>query len=361
MELKNAINAIMACETFVDSTKTNVSVDDLMVLSEINYNISENLDFVRRWLNNDVTFDDYVASVGGTDETMTTKPKASSEAPWLSISADAEWRPVFDMNLMVSSYGHIWDIYANKELEKLFIDGDLRVILGKNISRDSRRAAPIITRAFQIRSPDRTADFIIGFRDGDRRNLRIDNLFWKKPEADYIETRVYLIEDICRRIIEHDGDVDAIFERYHDSRPSVSRSSIQQIIEKKIYTDISDMFFAYDNGKVYPRTDSLATDINAKQDGLDISGFFLMSNDKKVTGDLLRDKIKRGDTLTINEKVIIVFMAMDVIGVSKANDVKKISNVIKNTFGCDIGFDFIDQVRNDYTSEISSMFRGEVK
>lgn len=358
MELKNAVNAIKACETFVESTKTDVSVNDLMVLSEINYNISENIDFLRRWLNNDVVFEDPIATQT-VDETSS--PKASRTAPWLSVAPDAEWRPVFDLNLMVSNYGHIWDIKTNKELEKRFIDGDVRVVIGKDVTRDSRRAAPIVTKAFQLRSPDRAADYIIGYRDGDRRNLRIDNLFWKKPDDTCVEIRTYMIEDVCRRIIEHEGDVDAIFERYTGSRPSVSKASIQQIMEKKIYTDISDMFFAYDNGKIYPRSDSLATSINAERDGADIAGFFRMSNDKKISGDLLRDKIKRGQTLSIDEKVIVVFMAMDIIGISKANDSKKISNVIKNTFGCDIGYDFINQVKDDYTSEIASMFRGETK
>lgn len=351
MELKNAVHALKACETFVENTKTNVStVDDLMVLSEINGNISDNINFVRRWLNNDITFGD-----------ITTMPTEETTEPWLAIAPDAEWRRIFDMNLMVSNYGNIWDMSTRQELKKYFIDGDLRVILGHDSSRDSRRAAPIITKAFQIRSPDRGAEYIIGFKDSDRRNLRTDNLYWKKPSTDVTDiSRQYLIEDICRRIIEHDGDIDAIFERYVGSRPSVSKAAIQQIMEKKLYTEVSDLFFVYDNGNIYPRTDAMATDTSANK-SVDIAGFFMMSNDRKVSGDLLRDKIKRNESLSIDEKVIIVFMAMDIIGISKANDVKKIANVIKNTFGCDLGYDFINQVRNDYTSEISIMFRGEAK
>ena len=355
MELKNAVKMVESCETFARSIKSDVPKEDLLILGEIKPEITEDLLFLENWIKGNVSLE--MLETTPTPSPVVTVKK--NKEPWLDVTPDAEWRHVIDMNFMVSSYGDIWDLNSNKLLPQYFMDGDLRISLGSDPCRDTRRVAPIVSKAFQIWSPDRNADFIIGYKDGDRRNMKVDNIYWKKPTGEYVDTRKYLIEDICRRIIEHNGDVDKIITRYESSRPAVSRASISQIMEKKIYNEISDLFFTYNDGKIYPRTDSMAIDTSTNT-GMDIGQFFRISGDRKISGELIREKIKKGEVLTLDEKIIVVFMAMDVIGLDKANDVKKISNVIKNNFGCNIGFEFINQVKNDYTSEISEMFRGEV-
>lgn len=352
MELKNAVKMIKSIETFANAITAEVSIDDLLVLSEVNQNVSENIDFLKLWLNNGIEFDESIAP--DTSKTKTTHP-------WEKISPDSEWRNVFDMNLMVSDKGDIWNLKTNELMKQYFRDGDLRISFGSDLTRDTKRVAPIVSKAFQIWSPDKNGDFIIAYRDGDRRNMRIDNIYWKKPAGEYVETRRYLIEDICRRIIEFNGDIGKIMPKYEGSRPSVSTASVQQIRDKNLYKEISDLFFVIQDGKIYPRTDAMAVDTTENNGSMDVGQFFRISGDRNITGSLIRDKIKKGDTLTLDEKVIVVFMAMDIIGMDKADDVRKISNVIKNSFGTDIGLDFINQVRNDYTSEISEMFRGEVK
>lgn len=354
MELKDAVKMVSACETFARNIKSDVPKADLRVLGEIKPEINEDLLFLENWIKGNVSLSDLETTPAATP--VVTK---KNKEPWLSIAPDADWRLVNDMNFMVSSYGDIWDLNTNSHMPQYFQDGDMRISLGDDPFKDTRRVAPIVSKAFQIWSPDRNADFIIGYKDGDRRNMRIDNIYWKKPTGEYVDTRKYLVEDICRRIIEFNGDVDKIITKYESSRPSVSRASISQIMEKKVYTEISDLFFIYRDGKIYPREDSMAIDTSTNT-GMDVGQFFRVSGDRKITGELIRDKIKKGEALTLDEKVIVVFMAMDVIGLDKANDVKKISNVIKNTFGTNIGFEFINQVRNDYTSELAEMFRGEV-
>lgn len=359
MELKQSVKACTSCETFVKSIKaikTNVTpqelLSNLMILGEINDNIIKDIEFLQRWIDNDVSFDDGTPIID--EETVQTNTE-----PWIEIRPDAEWRLVSDIQYMVSSHGDIWDLKTNQLLPQYFRDGDLRLSFSKIIGIDTKRVAPIIAKAFQIWSPDRRGDFIIAYKDGDRRNITVNNIYWKKPSGEYVDTRKYLVEDICRRIIEFDGDIDKIYPKYDHSRPSVSKETIRQIKEKSVYTEISDLFFMYSDGKIYPRTDSMAIDTSSNS-GMDVSQFFRMSGDKNITGDLIRDKIKNGEPLSLDEKVIVVFMAMDSMGINKASDVKKISNVIKSSFGTDIGFDFISQVKNDYTSDISSMFRGEV-
>jgi hypothetical protein len=85
------------------------------------------------------------------------------------------------MNLMVSNYGHVWNIDEKQLMKQHLRDGDMRISLGSDVSRDTRRVSVLVAKAFQIRSPDRSSDFIIEFKDGDRRNLKVDNSYWKKP------------------------------------------------------------------------------------------------------------------------------------------------------------------------------------
>ena len=355
MELKQAINVCKVLEDFINKIDMTVPMSDLIILGELNTHLADNIDFLNRWINNDVTFEVDIPATTTTEATEVIKAVSNKE-PWLAVAPDADWRKVRDMNLMVSNYGHVWNIDEKKLMKQHLRDGDMRITLGSDVSRDTRRVSVLVAKAFQIRSPDRSSDFIIEFKDGDRRNLKVDNIYWKKPTGEYVETRRYMIEDICRRILQFDGDIEKIMPLYEDAYPSVSRASVEQIRDKKLFTEISDLFFVNLSGKIYPRTDAMAVDTGANQ-GMDVGGFFRMSGDKKLTGELIRDKIKRGDALSLDEKVITVFMAMDVIGINKANDVKKISNVVKNTFGCDIGYDFISQIVNDYTSDIAGMFR----
>ena len=352
MELKQAIKVCKIVNDFANSIDKTVDIEDLKTLSELSPRLNDDLDFLDKWINNCVVYD--------TSPQVTEEPViVDTSEPWLSVAPDAEWRKIIDTNLMVSNYGHIWSIDKKELMKQTFYDGDLRISLGDKPGADTRRVAVLVTKAFQVYSPDRNGDYIIGYKDGDRRNLKIDNIYWKKPSDEVVEIRRLLIEDICRRILEFNGDIEQLFPLYDGCHPTVSKLTIEQIRDKSLYSNISDLFFVNDNGTINPRTDAMAvvpTDNAAP--GMDVGGFFMMSGDKKMTSDLMRDKIKRNETLSLDEKVIIVFMAMDSIGMSKAKDPKKISNVIKSTFDIDIGFDFISQVINDYTSEISEMFRG---
>ncbi len=352
MELKQAINVCKVLEDFTNKIDKTVPMSDLVILGELNPRLADNIDFLNRWINNDVTFEEGPVPT----ETTEVVKVVSNKEPWLAVAPDADWKKVRDYDFMISNYGDVWNISEKKLMKQHLRDGDMRITIGTNGSRDTRRVSVLVAKAFQIRSPDRDGEFIIAFRDNDRRNLKVDNIYWKKPTGEYVETRRYMIEDICRRILQFEGDIEKIMPLYEDAYPSVSRASVEQIRDKKIYTEISDLFFVNVGDKIYPRTDAMAVDTDANQ-GMDVAGFFRMSGDRKLTGELIRDKIKRGEALSIDEKVIVTFMAMDVIGINKANDVKKISNVIKNTFGCDIGFDFISQIVNDYTSDIAGMFR----
>jgi hypothetical protein len=81
-----------------------------------------------------------------------------------------------------------------------------------------------------------------------------------------------------------------------------------------------------------------------------------MSGDKKMSKQLIKDKIARKHDLSLTEKTMLVFMAMDSIGGKKVPDVTTIARAISNEFKIDIAFDFIEQIRNDYSSEIAKIF-----
>ena len=127
---------------------------------------------------------------------------------------------------------------------------------------------------------------------------------------------------------------------------------VKAIINKEIHANVSNAFFILMDNKIYPRTKQ-TEDQNC---GMDTAGFLVMSGDKKMTKSLLKDKIDRGHDLSLTEKTVIVFMAMESIGGKKVPDVPTIARVISSEFKLDIPFDFIEQIRNDYSSEIAKVF-----
>lgn len=277
---------------------------------------------------------------------------------WLDYNPDVEWKIVRSLSLMVSENGDIWDLTKHKILPKYFIDGDLRVILGDDPSQDARRAAPIVCRAFNIYSLDRDdEEYIIDYKNGDHRDLRVSNITWVKKPDTPMSRHQNLIEDICRRIIDHDGNIKEILSYYENSRPAVTEEMITNIISKKDYSDISDRFFMTNaSGKIYPRT--VPTNPQAVE-GLDVAQFITISGDTKLSAELIKDKIKNGQKLSILEQNICVFTALDDLG-PKIKDNTTIRNAVKKRFGIELPFELIADVMKDYTSELARVF-GRVK
>lgn len=369
--IKSVIDLFANFSEIVNTTE--VSSNDVKILSEIQPRISDNLtrieELVGLKINNEskpITIASTEIKKEDSEQTSTTSSKMSitpggisSYKKWIDIDPDADWKKVVSLNVMASSSGLIYDLNTDQLLPQYFIDGDMRVVLGDDITRDARRTAPIICRAFGIYSGHREKQMIIDFRNGDRRDLRVQNLLWIEEPDNRPSSFEYLTEDICRRVIEFNGDIDKVLSMYENSRPIVTKFLLEDIINKRAHTDISDKFFMLSSsGEILPRTHVGSDD---SPNGLDVSQFILMSGDKKLSEKLLNDKIKDGMTLSILEKTVCVFMALDSMG-PKIKDIKAIANTVKKKFsGLELPFEFIRTIMDDYTSELARLFGRESK
>lgn len=352
-EVKKLIKGVQACEKFAKQLELHaVTIAELETLGEIAPSVSENIQFLRDWVTGRValTTEEVLVETDTTiEETLTTAPAENCCAePWLDIDPNAEWRRLFSTDLVVSNKGSFYDIKKKGIIKPAFIDGELRVAVD-DTDQGIKRAAVLVTRAFGLHSMDRNGEYIISFKDGDRRNLSITNLQWVQ-EPTRNET-LCLIEDICRRIVEFNGDVERILSEYEGSKPKVTEKFVKAIINKEIHANVSNTFFILMDNKIYPREKH-----DEQNSGMDTAGFLVMSGDKKMTKSLLKDKIDRGHDLSLTEKTVIVFMAMESIGGKKVPDVPTIARAISNEFKIDIAFDFIESIRNDYSSEIAKVF-----
>jgi len=371
MELKQAIRAISTFNAFVHRIENcpEIKIDHVMMLSKLDKSLGEDIKFARDWLagkcllpandtHTDASKDEptQVLPVEPAIPTTTNNVEPQFYSSELDVEPYAEWRKINDLNLMVSENGTIYSIEKHNVLEPYFIDGDLRVQIGDD-DNDIKRASVLVAKAFQIHSANRNGDYVIAFMDGDRRNLSVSNLYWVSSESRPTSSwSLLLIEDICRRIIEHNGDVDVILTRYKNSKPVVTRNAIIAIINKELHSNISDKFFTVVNNDIVPYGAELNDCQNKPSSSFDVGGFFLTTNDRKTSAALLRDKIKAKQELSLVEKTIIVFITIDIIGGKHLPDVQKISKVVKDQFGVTIPYDIIDQIRNDYNSEVAKMF-----
>lgn len=353
-EVKKLIKGVQACEKFAKQLELhNVTIRDLEILGDIAPSVSENIQILRDWVTGRLvlttTEEVLVETDTSTEETPSTAEPCCAE-PWLEIDPNAEWRRLYCTDLMVSDKGTFYDIKKNTIIKPVFIDGELRVVVD-DTDQGIKRAAVLVTRVFGLHSIDRNGEYIIGFKDGDRRNLSINNLQWvQEPVRN--ET-LCLVEDICRRIVQFNGDVNKVLGEYEGSKPKVTEKFVKAVINKEIHANISNGFFVMMDGKIYPR-EKQRDEQNSS--GMDTAGFLVMSGDKKMTKSLLKDKIDRGHDLSLTEKTVIVFMAMESIGGKRVPDVTTIARAISNEFKIDIAFDFIEQIRNDYSSEIAKVF-----
>lgn len=370
MNLKDGKKLIVAAEAFRNTLKlTNYPpFEDLQLLSEINENIKSNintlLDFIA---NREIEFAEDIVEE---DEEIDLEPVIDSspdlkpfEAPssvlhgfWDEMDPDADWKIIHDMNIMVSDNGMFVSLDNEKVLKPYFIDGDLRISQTDDI-KDAKRAAPLVCKAFGIRSNDIKGDYIIEFKDGDRRNLSPSNIYWVRScDVEKKNSTTLLVEDICRRILEYRGDINKILPLYEGSKPPVTDKLVNGIISGQIYRNISDRFFIVSEGKVFPKAD--ATPKSTAPDGVDVAGFLEISGDKELVKELLKDKLARKHTLSIPDKKVLTFFAIDSMGIRKNDpDPKKVLNVIKNNWGIDsIDIEFIEECAKDYTSELAIAF-----
>ena len=247
---------------------------------------------------------------------------------WLKLDKDSKWRRYYKHPFMVSNTGRFFSLFANAERFPAWINGDLRLnvaLPGELV--DYKRAAIIVAASFGIkRNPAVTDKYVIDFKDGNRRNLNVDNL-WHTQEATQLSPQIRLAHDICQLCIKHDFNITKIMKEYEDSEPAMYPSTINKVINKEYHASISDAYWLIgDDGKpvkIAPRKPS-GFHVN-------IADLMIFSKDISVCSTLLHDKIDAGFDLTPNDKEILVNIGKKNIP-AKDRTATSIANYIKNNY-----------------------------
>lgn len=222
------------------------------------------------------------------------KTAVDTMGKWVADAVPVEFRLLRFQGLKVNNKGQVFDVVTDKEYTQVWRDGDMRI----DIHGDIRRVVPIVASAFHVSAPAPDS-FIPSFKNGDRRDLRPENICWIRRELQRRDFKQLLHEDICRRIVDTNGDVDKIMEYYVDSKPAVSRELVESIINKEINVQTSDAFFNNIGGRITRVTQSKTAT------GFDVYGCLIQFHDWNLCENILKDKV-RDETLSDQEETIMI-------------------------------------------------------
>lgn len=324
-----------------------INVKTLEHLGEIAPEVSNNLDLLKGWFKGETI---YVEEVP--DET-TSKPLINiDEEPYKRFDADAEWRSISEPQLWCSSSGLIYSVEKDELLTPKYHNGDYMVLIDENDQETGKkRAGVLMARAFRIQSENKTSDnWVLEYRNGDRKDIRPENIYWRLYETYNLQTRA--VEDVCRRIIEYDGDIEKIYENYDEGDRFITKQFIKSILDKKQFATISDKFFVRSlSGKIVVRQQK-----EDKPMGADIGEFLRKTGDINIAKQLLMDKIKNDkNALTVDEEAMMVILA---VIEGKVTNNKGISKYIRDTFKHTIPFDTIDEWKDAKDSQLYKIIGG---
>ena len=324
----------------------DVNVEDISILNEIDKTVSVDLNALQVMMTNGA-----VASFVSSPEEKVGNIVGEVTEPWLSYFPEDEWVEIRTQpNIVVSNKGRVWDKNINGLKELYFIDGDMRYLEDENDIKSAKRVAPIICKAFGIRAGQSDAKYIIEYKDGDRRNITPNNMRWIE-ETERINPVKALVEDICRRLVEHNGNVDEVMPFYKNARPIVNKNDVCSILRKQAHRDISDKYFTYNNGTgEFKVRNHIREYQEAGEPGLDIVGNYLMDLDINTCINLLKDKVNKNQKITDREWA---FAVKAYRYKNKSMRAPEIAGSIKADFNKDLPLDLISAAIADKTSEVA--------
>ena len=257
------------------------------------------------------------------------------EESWAVYKRDIEWRRSLKNPIMISVNGDFWSLADNKVLRPIWVDGDVRINVAPNgYPEELKRAANLIGNCYNIPRPENfrnSSDYVIDFKDHDRRHLAVDNLTWIK-NGDQLSSRARLIHDICQRCLDDNFDTSKVIAHYIDIRPTrlsreINREYVHKIINKTDCAEISDMYWSLDIMTGDP------VRLESKKNGsVDIYVVFDNTHDIALCESLFCTKITNNFNLSAQEKELLVNIAKNKI---PANNRKfsVIAQHIKNIYG----------------------------
>jgi hypothetical protein len=248
---------------------------------------------------------------------------ATSEPQPVSIPpVEIESQILFRENLRITEEGRFYDVDTDAEIIPFWHDGEMRL----NLNGEIKRCSTLVATAFGIKSDNRDADYILEYRNGDRRDLSPGNLYWvlpsKKPNF-----RVLLIEDICRRIIDFDGDIKKVVAMYDGSNAKISEQLVKLILTKQEQKSISDAFFELDSDG-HP----ISLLKNYQGTGLDCYGLLAQTKDPVLVTEMLKRKVDANQSISDAE----IIMMMKAVEDGKVHKFQWYSDTIYSKFGFEI-------------------------
>ena len=336
----------------------DVDIEDIKILNEIDKSVSVDLDSLQAMMTNDALASFVSSPEVNESASMTTvtteSPTIVGEVaePWLSYVPDAEWVEIRNQpNIVVSDKGHVWDKSINGLRELYFIDGDMRYLEDENDVKTAKRVAPLICKAFGIRTIQSDNKIVLEYKDGDRRNLSPNNMRWVE-EVERVNPVKTLVEDICQRLVEHNGNIDEVMPLYKNARPMTNRFDVEAILKKRSHRDVSDKYFTYNNGTgEFKVRNHIREYQEAGEPGFDIIGSYLELNlNLDMCLKLLKDKVIKNQKITDQEWAFAVkaYRKKD-----KSMRAPEIAGAIKADFDKDLPLDLISAAIADKTSAVA--------
>lgn len=280
--------------------------------------------------------------------------KPQSQVKTKSIASEQNWlkyKPIrwkldkgiypsyYKTGMMVSEEGDVWDLVTDTLLETGFYDGEMKAVIpadrfcNQEHTAKTMRIAPMVARIFGIAHEDNdgTSNYIIDYIDGDRRNLRPSNLRWIKrklgTQTTTRELAKIIADDICRRLVDTNGDVEKTLAMYPPTSTNITSKYISDIRFKLIETGLSNKYFDVDSkGNFIPKGAEKKTEETPKEKKpvIDMS---MMSDER------LDEKIRTGK-LSIADKNLLLYRTIQSL---KDEGIKKITAEI-----------VVDAVRDKY-------------
>lgn len=308
MDLKESVKVMKSLTKLAETIKsTTVDFEDVNeIMKFANDNSIEKLISIINHKTDDITDDNIIEN--------------GDVSPWIKYKPDIEWRKLYKENMVISAEGDIFDIRTNKLVDAVWIDGDLRVKMPEG---QHKRLSPMVTCAYHVKS-NLDDDAVIAFKDGDRRNLKPENLYWVEKYPFNMFERT--VEDICLRIIDCDGDVNEIMKYYKNSKPTIDEKLILAILNKLSYKSISDKYFTTTRSGNKIKINKVDNNINNGSMGVDVLGLIESTNDIDLGIKMLNHK------LTNNFQISDVDQAIMVCIIIRLHGIKNIQENISNTF-----------------------------
>ena len=170
---------------------------------------------------------------------------------WLKIDNNAEWRRNTQFPIMVSDSGLFFDLIENKVMTPYWHAGEMFIDVIVDDELVQKRCGAMVAGVFRIKKPNAIEGdpHVVDFKDGDRRNLKLDNLCFGRKSQKPSNTEL-LINDVCRRCVEHKFSVAKVVSMYDgDDEVEITAEFVKDLINKKQRADISDKYWKLDNHK----------------------------------------------------------------------------------------------------------------